>query len=130
MIEGTCELYHFQYNTEVCQMAMVWESATFHLSIFLHVKLNYIFHFHKIRFFIHVFIMQTHHLNPITTIKSFLVLTIYGLHFLTSSKYILPDCYILSGPGWLWFDSKWKICVIVSLIWIFLPFTVWILEWK
>lgn len=46
--------------------------------------------------------------------------------FLTSSKNLLPDCYTLSWQGWLWFDLKWKICVIVNFILIFLPITVWI----
>lgn len=46
--------------------------------------------------------------------------------FLTSSKNLLPDSYTLSWQGWLWFDSKWKICAIVNFILIFLPFTVWI----
>lgn len=46
--------------------------------------------------------------------------------FLTSSKNLLPDSYTLSWQGWLWFDSKWKICAIVNFILIFLPFTLWI----
>lgn len=107
----------------VSQKAMVWNSATFNFSS-LKTKLYLSFSWYSFLYPCFYYEFRPTSSNPslsLSWVGQFMVSI-----FLTSSKNLLPDSYTLSWQGWLWFDSKWKICAIVNFILIFLPFTVWI----